>query len=444
MTTNTRTEARLPEILEELYLGRIPDYRDEVVAAAVRSRQRPWWTFPGRWLPMADIASRPAFAPRLPWRMITVAFLIGALVLAAAVAFYGSRQSRVPLPFGLADNGLITYSADGDIWTADPLTGVTQALVTGEADDIAPTYSPDGTKIAFVRKATVNGSLGQEIVVVSADGSNPTVVSRQPAARSSRNLEWAPDSQSLLTGLEAQSEVLLLDAASLTEPRVVASDADLHPRPYQPPDGTAILVGRTVNGRNAIVRLDLGTGDETVLASSDGDIGPARWSPDGSKVVYTAAPREDPESRRLFLVNADGTGSEQITDAPGTWWDIDAAWSPDGDRIAFLPYERITESPDTWDVRPIAVYTIADASVANVGPIPRDVRATTQSPGDQFVSDGEGWWFDWSPDGKSIIAFPSEGTGHPIIIDAASGEWAPLDATVTPVGTSQVWQRTAR
>jgi len=444
MTTNTRTEARLPEILEELYLGRTPDYRDEVLATAVRTRQRPWWTFPGRWLPMADIVSRPAYAPRVPLRTITVALLIGALLLAAAVAYLGSRQPRIPLPFGVADNGLIAYSVDGDLWTADPITGATHAILTSSDDDLAPAFSPDGTRIAFLRKATVDGSLGEEIVVANADGSNPIVVSRQPAARASTHLEWAPDSRSLLTGLPDASEVLVLDATTFAEARVVATDADPHVRPYRPPNGDSILLGRTLNGKSAIVRLDLGTGGEFVLATSDGDLGPARWSPDGSQVVYTATPADDPESRRLFLVNADGTGARQITSAPGTWWDIDAAWSPDGSRIAFLPYERTAEDPDIWDVRSLVVYTVADGSVASVGPVPRNVRSTNPTPGDQFVSEGEGWAFDWAPDGKLLIALPSEGTGYPIVIDAATGDWTPLDAAVTPAGASQVWQRTAR
>ena len=442
MTTESRMERRLPEILEELYLGRTPDYRDEVLAAAVRTRQRPWWTFPGRWLPMADIVSRPMIAPRVPMRAITVTFLIGALLLAFAVAYLGSRQTRVPSPFGLAGNGLLAYSADGDIWTTDLVTGDTTAVVTGTDDDSAPIFSPDGTKIAFLRKATVNDSIGQEIVVASADGSNQIVVSRQPAARASTHLEWAPDSRSLLTGVEDLSAILLLDATALAEPRTVATDADLNPRPYQPPVGDAILIGRATSEGSSMVRLDLGTGEEIVLATSAGDdLSGARWSPDGSQVVYTAAPPDDRESRRLFVVNADGTGTHQITSASGTWWDIDAVWSPDGDRIAFLPYERVAE--DTFDVRPLRVYSVAGGSVTDVGLVPRDVRAAHPSPGDQFASGGEGWSFDWAPDGTSLIAFPSEGTGHPVVIDALTGESTALDAVITPTGASQVWQRTA-
>ena len=89
MTTGSRFDRQLPAILEDLYLGPSPDYRDEVLATATRARQRPAWTFPGRWLPMADIADRPAFAPRVPWRAVGVALLIVALLVAASRDYVG-------------------------------------------------------------------------------------------------------------------------------------------------------------------------------------------------------------------------------------------------------------------------------------------------------------------------------------------------------------------
>ena len=101
MTTDVRADARLTGLLEELYLGAAPAYRDEVLANAVQQRQRPAWSFPGRWLPMADIASRPAFVSSVPWRTVGLALLLIAL-LAATIAVVGSSRPSVPAPFGLA------------------------------------------------------------------------------------------------------------------------------------------------------------------------------------------------------------------------------------------------------------------------------------------------------------------------------------------------------
>ena len=133
MTADIRPDGRLTEILEELYLGRVPDYRDEVLAGAVAHRQRPAWTFPGRWLPMADIARRPAFAASLPWRAIGLALVLIALLLAAAVAIAGSRQHSVPAPFGLARNGVIAWYATATSTRRTPSPASTTAIVTGTA-----------------------------------------------------------------------------------------------------------------------------------------------------------------------------------------------------------------------------------------------------------------------------------------------------------------------
>ena len=79
MTAEQRSERHLTTILEDLYLGPTPSYRDEVLAVATHRRQRPAWAIPGRWLPMADIASRTASAPRVPWRTVGVALVLAAI-----------------------------------------------------------------------------------------------------------------------------------------------------------------------------------------------------------------------------------------------------------------------------------------------------------------------------------------------------------------------------
>jgi Tol biopolymer transport system component len=446
MTTNTRTEARLPEILEELYLGRTPDYRDEVLAAAVATRQRPWWTFPGRWLPMADIVSRPAYAPRLPWRTITVAFLIGALLLAAAVAYIGSRQARTPLPFGIAGNGLIAYAADGDIWTTDPTTGATTALVTGAAADIEPIFSPDGTRLAFRRQGDTVAA-GEDILVASADGSNPIVITTTPISGGTYAMAWSPDSRSLLVGAVGANEVRLYDATQAVTPTVVAHGADFGTSPFLPPDGASVMVGRVAAGgaRDWFV-VDLVTGKETALLHA-GDPSFPRWSPDGSRVVYVDNVPSVPDSHVLVVANADGTDAHRVTHEPETWAEFDPIWSPDGTRIAFSRAERVEGGP--WSIRPSGIVTVATGEVIPAGPLARDVRSAYPGPGDEFAGPDEAFNLDWSPDGQSLLAISLDASSHLVLIDATSGDYRVLDVTAKaasdrPTSIGQAWQRVAR
>lgn len=443
MTAETRFDRDLTTLLEDLYLGPSPDYRDEVMAAAVRMRQRPSWTFAGRWLPMADIVSQPAIAPHVPWRTVGLALLIIALVVGVAIVAVGARQAKVPPPFGVARNGLIAYSADGDIFTLDPVTGISTAIVTGPETDNAPVFSPDGTRIAFGRATDNSTGHPVSIFVAGADGSNPVAVTTEPIPSGPEHFGWAPDSRSILADAPGLSAVWLFDVTHPGPPKVAASNANTYLQPFQPPDGTAILIIRATDTGTQLSTIDTNTGRETVLATGgpSNDLGAAAWSPDGKQVVYNSAPAGDPDSQRLFIVNADGTGTRQITHAPGVWFDIDASWSPDGRWIAFTRYQQT--SPGAFDVRPTGIYSVADGTVVEAGPLPRDVRAQAPAPSDASATRGEGFSFDWSPDGTTLIAHPSEAVGHPVLINPLGSTWRVLDSVIAPDLPIQSWQRTA-
>ena len=175
MTSPQRFERDLPILLEELYVGRAPDYRDDLVGRIGRTRQRPAWAFPGRWLHM-DLTTERVPVAQMPWRAIGLVALV-ALLLAASLAVYIGSQPRLPDPFGLASNGQVAYSTDGDIYTADPVTGVATALVSGPERDLGPRFSRDGTTIAFERRLDDGTS---QIYRVDADGGGLTLLTPEP------------------------------------------------------------------------------------------------------------------------------------------------------------------------------------------------------------------------------------------------------------------------
>jgi WD40-like Beta Propeller Repeat len=380
MTTNDRFERTMSSWLHEDATFRVPDHLDEVFAVTKVTRQRPAWSSLERWLPV-DTTFRPRlFNMPQPGRLALLAGLV-LLLLALAIVAIGSRQPRLPEPFGPARNGQYIASRDGDIYLLDPVSKESRLLPVGDGYDFGPGFSRDGTKIVFLRS---DGPIGEPavltLVVANADGSNPRALT--PPTQSLDWLDWSPDSSRVAYMASGQLYVVDLGGGG---PRQLVRTGTAHFPTWLPPDGKDIIfrgegtnpaifavaadgsgeprrlsktrannrfdyqsIAVSPDGKHVtftrwsdqavprVYALDVATGQEMVFPTlaGTGQRGSAVYSPDGTHVAYA---RINPGgSFQLVVANADGSGDERTLGprqlGPPDGSDISAAWlfTPDG------------------------------------------------------------------------------------------------------------------
>ena len=430
MTTERHLERDLPQILGDLAMGPYPDYIDDVLATTAQRRQRPVWTFPERWFPMDLVTTRVPTA-RFPMRALGVFALIALLIAAALAAYIGSRPARLPAPFGVAANGHVAYADKGDIYTVDPVSGVTTAIVTGQETDVRPIWSLDGTRVAFERKVQGAHGLGR-LYVAGEDGRGIVQVTTEPLS-SLADWSFSPDGRSI---------VAFATGDNGTEIMVVASDGTGQPMffdveaasddgaPQYNPDGSEIMfIGRPPSSATrGIYALDPASGKvRTVIAASATDIHSAAWSPDGTQIAYGTVDPSDRVTARTRVVSADGTGDIAVDTNPDSMYDYGNVWSNDGTRLIISRHYQVDGSE-------VIRSAIVPVDRSNVG---IEIDCSTGAPSNDCSAD----WI-WSPDDTTLLGATSDASGQPLqfLADPLTGEIRPTSWMSTGYSA---WQRLA-
>jgi len=173
-----------------------------------------------------------------------------------------------------------------DLRILDRTTGEVTDLTSGSHLDDSPTWSPDGSKVAFRRRTT--------------GASHIYVIDVERAA--------------------------LIDL-NQGEPGTFESPA------WSPPanGGSRIAYARSLNGEGTLWTMAADGSDKRQVTSNPGyyDQEPA-WSPDGQHLAFS---RSGGVSRDIWIVNAAGGSERPIVSLP--LQQSEPAWSPDGALIAF-------------------------------------------------------------------------------------------------------------
>ncbi len=194
--------------------------------------------------------------------------------------------------------------------------------------DIHPTYSPDGTKIGFIREK--NSTSMYLYVIDLATGEEKQITNEH---LSINGFDWSSDGKSLIygtdkTGLykiwdvnlnDLKSKMLPISDYQMVMPRVASNDEMI----YAKIRDNVNIWSYSFDKKEA----------KSWRSTSNLDLN-SSYSPDGSKVVFTT---NHSGTFQIWVSNADGSNAVSITNFTGQYITI-PRWSPDGSEIVFQGY----------------------------------------------------------------------------------------------------------
>jgi Tol biopolymer transport system component len=199
--------------------------------------------------------------------------------------------------------------------------GTNQILLTsGQRSDENPSWSPDGTKIAFDSYQQGNC----DIYVMNADGSGEIRLTNNEGTNVSPS--WSPDGKTIIfvsdrddTRRSRTMEIYVMNADGSNQTRITFNKAHASFPKYSP-SGNEVVFQSDLSGSPEIYTME--ANGKSIIKLTDN--GPAfynrmpDWSPVGNKIVFVSD--RDNYDMEIYVMNTDGSDQVRLTESK--WADM--------------------------------------------------------------------------------------------------------------------------
>lgn len=220
-------------------------------------------------------------------------------------------------------------------------TGRRQVTTTSTAKQ-QPAWSPDGTRLAYVANSfDVDKQTDLEVWTVNEDGSRRKQLTDNSSGLNDTQPSWSPDGSKIAFTRSADVWVMNSDGSGTAENLTPSSPAGCSTNCYQggdaypawSPDGTRIayvhgygpptnpFAGGGVD--NIWVMNPNGTGKDNLSDTATVTSTMPAWSPDGTRIAYVGA---TDTNRDIWAMDADGGNQAPLHTDPAH--DINPDWQP--------------------------------------------------------------------------------------------------------------------
>jgi acylaminoacyl-peptidase len=280
-----------------------------------------------------------------------------------------------------------------NLWIIDSDGSNHRPLTTGNQNDFAPRWAPDGKRLAYA--SSFDGSTQLYCRWMdTGQTARLTDLTQRPSG-----MAWAPDGARL--------------AFSMRVPAKTKSFAELPPAPdgaewAEPPKMIQKLNyrfdgrGYAQDGYNHLFVVPAEGGSPRQITTGDyNHFGPPVWTPDGQTLIFAANRRAesgyDPLNTEIYEVSVDTRNIKALTDRKGP--DTSPTMSPEGQRIAYLGFDDKVQG---YQVTGLYLMN-RDGSQNRL--ISGDLDRSVGNP--VWNNDGSGLFFQYSDQGNGKIAFIS-------------------------------------